>query len=209
MVERPALRQLKCCFGSNSMVSLSLQAALSPEERRTCPDLQDFFSRKRKRRDGEESEGTKEPKLVKDEEEVTDLDLDAPLPSEWQRCLDLKSGAIHFYNTRTHRRTATDPRLSSLEPPSSRPRLDLELNLEPPGSHLYGGEGERVKQDACNSEDDEMVATACMRCHMLVMMSKASLSCPSCKFVHPPNHSFSALCRPAFKFVCCKDRYSN
>lgn len=73
-------------------VSVSLQAALSPEERRTCPDLQDFFSRKRKRRDGEESQGNKEPKLVKDEEEEedTELDLDAPLPSEWQRCLDLK-----------------------------------------------------------------------------------------------------------------------
>ncbi|KAJ8465608.1 hypothetical protein OPV22_028160 [Ensete ventricosum] len=191
------------------MASVSLQAALSPEERRTCPDLEDFFSRKRKRRDGEESEGNKEAKLVKHEEEDTELDLDAPLPSEWQRCLDLKSGAIHFYNTRTHRRTAMDPRLSSLEPPiSRRPRLDLELNLEPPGSHLYGGE--RVEQDACNSEDDdEMVATACMRCHMLVMMSKASLSCPSCKFVHPPNHSFSALCRPAFKLVCCKDQYSD
>ncbi|KAI3930829.1 hypothetical protein MKX01_037275 [Papaver californicum] len=57
-----------------------------------------------------------------------------PLPSEWQRCLDIQSGEIHFYNTRTHKRTCKDPRLllSTSPKKSSNPNhkgLDLELNL--------------------------------------------------------------------------------
>lgn len=32
----------------------------------------------------------------------------------------------------------------------------------------------------------EMIATVCMRCHMLVMLCKSSPSCPNCKFMHPP-----------------------
>ncbi|KAK7275764.1 hypothetical protein RIF29_16886 [Crotalaria pallida] len=41
------------------------------------------------------------------------------------------------------------------------------------------------------SEGDnrEMVATVCMRCHMLVMLCKLSPSCPNCKFMHPPDHN--------------------
>ncbi|KAI3978534.1 hypothetical protein MKX01_015709 [Papaver californicum] len=61
-------------------------------------------------------------------------DTENPLPSEWQRFLDIQSGEIHFYNTRTHKRTCRDPRLLSSTSPkkSSDPNhmgLDLELNL--------------------------------------------------------------------------------
>ncbi|KAI3846522.1 hypothetical protein MKW92_019278 [Papaver armeniacum] len=61
-------------------------------------------------------------------------DTENPLPSEWQRCLDIQSGEIHFYNTRTHKRTCKDPRLllSTSPKKSSNPDhmgLDLELNL--------------------------------------------------------------------------------
>ncbi|KAA8538078.1 hypothetical protein F0562_027686 [Nyssa sinensis] len=60
----------------------------------------------------------------------TELHLEPPLPLEWQQCLDIKSGQIHYYNTRTHNRTSKDPR-SSPEPPNSpgQMSLDLELNL--------------------------------------------------------------------------------
>ncbi|BAF11146.1 uncharacterized protein [Oryza sativa Japonica Group] len=43
----------------------------------------------------------------------------APLPLEWQRCLDIKSGQIHYYNTRTHKRTSRDPRAEA--PPAPAP----------------------------------------------------------------------------------------
>ncbi|RWW13299.1 hypothetical protein GW17_00022994 [Ensete ventricosum] len=208
-------------YRPTSMVSL--QAALYPEDRKACPDLEeDSLRKKRKSRDGDASEDdwfVKEAKFVK-AEEADDIrfNLDAPLPLEWQRCLDLQ---IHFYNTRTHRRTSRDPRLHLETPPSSPLSLDLELNLacEPPRSHIDGGgrEEERRKQGnsggnpcslswmSLDADPDEMVATVCMRCHMLVMMNKATLSCPNCKFIHPPDHGSSTSIKPGFKLLCCKD----
>ncbi|CAL0317869.1 unnamed protein product [Lupinus luteus] len=38
-------------------------------------------------------------------------------------------------------------------------------------------------------DNKEMVATVCMKCHMLVMLCKLSPSCPNCKFMHPPDHN--------------------
>lgn len=38
-------------------------------------------------------------------------------------------------------------------------------------------------------EAAEMVATACKRCHMLVMLCKSSPTCPNCKYEHPPCQS--------------------
>ncbi|KAI3757363.1 hypothetical protein L6452_04899 [Arctium lappa] len=59
----------------------------------------------------------------------TELHLETPMPLEWQRCLDIKSGQIYYYNTRTHKKTSKDPR-SSPEPPNKNcMSLDLELNL--------------------------------------------------------------------------------
>ncbi|XP_074577926.1 uncharacterized protein LOC141834504 [Curcuma longa] len=172
-----------------------------------------FYTKKRKMGgDGEESEGffAKEMKVEKEEIELT---LDVPLPLDWQRCLDIKSGEIHFYNTRTQRRTAMDPRLI-LDPPATAPlSLDLELNLSSshspprrspralplekrPNSHrdIKGPSLLWTSLDAdagADSDTEEMVAGVCARCHMLVMMSKPALSCPNCKFVNPPDHSFS------------------
>lgn len=68
---------------------VSVQAALSP-----CADLV-FLTKKRKRGDGEDhaealfAEETKPVKAEEKEEEI-ELNLDAPLPLDWQRCLDIK-----------------------------------------------------------------------------------------------------------------------
>lgn len=43
------------------------------------------------------------------------------------------------------------------------------------------------------ADQQEMVATVCMRCHMLVMLCKSSPACPNCKFVHPPEKSPSTF----------------
>ncbi|RWV95226.1 hypothetical protein GW17_00042159 [Ensete ventricosum] len=205
-----------CSFGAASMVSV--QAALSPREKKACADIV-FLAKKRKRGDGEDhaeealfaEEMT--PVKAEEKEEEIELNLDAPLPLDWQRCLDIK---IHFYNTRTHRRTSRHPsKLSSEPPPSSRLSLDLDLNLMSPRSHLHEAEAEQMKHGKARNfcmlrtsdeaDPGEMVASVCMRCHMLVMMTKAALSCPNCKFVHPPDRSCSAMMKPALKLLCCKD----
>ncbi|XP_047307131.1 uncharacterized protein LOC124910521 [Impatiens glandulifera] len=80
--------------------------------------------------------------------------------------------------------------------------LDLELNLPCGGTSSPRGEVnrpaaavaeekeiERQRGDevaAVEGDQKEMVAAACRRCHMLVMMCKASPACPNCKFIHPP-----------------------
>ncbi|XP_078444801.1 uncharacterized protein LOC144713934 [Wolffia australiana] len=134
---------------------------------------------KRKWKEEEEEEKGKErvPKELKLWKEDIDLNFDSPLPPEWQRCLDIKSGEVHFYNMRTQRRTSKDPRRSTtVEQPGTEIRdagLDLELNLtcEAPSRVAEGG---------------EMVAAVCGRCYMLVMMSRSSPSCPNCKFSQHP-----------------------
>ncbi|KAK7351184.1 hypothetical protein VNO77_10441 [Canavalia gladiata] len=54
------------------------------------------------------------------------------------------------------------------------------------------------------SEGDykEMVATVCMRCHMLVMLCKSSPSCPNCKFMHPPDQSPSKFLKKRCSLFC-------
>ncbi|KAJ1386837.1 hypothetical protein SESBI_40459 [Sesbania bispinosa] len=48
----------------------------------------------------------------------------------------------------------------------------------------------------------EMVATVCMRCHMLVMLCKSSPACPNCKFMHPPDQSPSKFLKRRCSFFC-------
>lgn len=70
-----------------------LQEAI-PLEKKRCHKVENFFSKKRKKGDEEDDEGLlakemKAEKEEKDEEEI-ELSLDAPLPLDWQRCLDIK-----------------------------------------------------------------------------------------------------------------------
>lgn len=205
---------------------VSLQAAISPEERKPSPGGADNpTSKKRKWQDGKSNGFSRESMLWRSDwpdkaSDDVELHLDTPLPVEWQRCLDIKSGQIHFYNTRTQTRTPMDPRTSP-EPPSSRPSLDLELNLtcEPPRGHAEraeqeaggarcgsGGMSRSLSWVSLDADQQEMVAAVCMRCHMLVVMCKAAPSCPNCKLVHPPpEQSSSTLLKPGFRLLCCKD----
>ncbi|XP_059281626.1 protein CURLY FLAG LEAF 1-like isoform X1 [Lycium ferocissimum] len=141
----------------------------------------------------------------------TQLNPETPLPLEWQRCLDIKSGQIYFYNTRTQKRTSKDPRLNDPEPQTTpvRMSLDLELNLLPCGSpekinqvddNFVSHSNSFVKKKSTESQglinrspswltfdvdQQEMVTAVCKKCHMLVMMYKSSSTCPNCKFVNP------------------------
>ncbi|XP_060193471.1 protein CURLY FLAG LEAF 1-like isoform X2 [Lycium barbarum] len=141
----------------------------------------------------------------------TQLNPETPLPLEWQRCLDIKSGQIYFYNTRTQKRTSKDPRLNDPEPQTTpvHMSLDLELNLLPCGSpekinqvddNFVSNSNSFVKKKSTESQglinrspswltfdvdQQEMVTAVCKKCHMLVMMTKSSPTCPNCKFVNP------------------------
>ncbi|KAG0480310.1 hypothetical protein HPP92_011168 [Vanilla planifolia] len=118
-----------------------------------------------------------------------ELNLDNPLPVEWQRCLDIK------------RRTWEDP-TCDLELPSPRPAVDLELNL------MCDPSESRVSEvQVAAHGDNEMVAMVCARCHLLVMMCKASPCCPNCKFAHPPGMQGSSDIRrkPTRRWLCCGD----
>ncbi|XP_054789222.1 uncharacterized protein LOC129294766 [Prosopis cineraria] len=48
----------------------------------------------------------------------------------------------------------------------------------------------------------EMVATVCMRCHMLVMLCKSSPACPNCKFMHPPDQNPSTFLKRRCSLLC-------
>lgn len=130
-----------------------------------------------------------------------ELHLETPLPLEWQRCLDLQSGEIHFYNTKTQKRTSMDPRRKLESPTHYRSlggealSLDLELNLNCQ-SKKKSNDGVMarglMKQANGSSpwlrferEQKEMVARVCMQCHLLVMLLKSSPTCPNCKFIQP------------------------
>ncbi|KAI4375096.1 hypothetical protein MLD38_013006 [Melastoma candidum] len=177
----------------------------SSRKRRWAPD------------DGEAAEGERGSAGIDIDIE---LQLETPLPVEWQRCLDIQSGEVHFYNMRTHERTCSGPgRGDTTASAVSRPiSLDLELNLQPyddqrslpepetPYSALQfpaDQDGRKrphteKKHEKGFDEEEEMVATVCERCHMLVMLCVARPVCPNCKFVHPKldNTPFALLLKP-------------
>ncbi|TVU48098.1 hypothetical protein EJB05_07721 [Eragrostis curvula] len=220
---------------------VSLQSALLPEAKRPpCLSLggggvvASTASSKKRKRDAAADDAHEDSRG-----EVVDgieLNFDAaPLPPEWQRCLDIKSGQIHYYNTRTHKRTWKDPRAD--DDPERRAAmaadeedeeesancaaagLDLELNLNfEPRPRVVAVKEKRPKpaadrrRPAVDAEDGrEMVPAVCVRCHMLVMMCRASPACPNCKFQpHQPSRASLPPPEPeplklGLQLLCCRD----
>ncbi|KAL3504736.1 hypothetical protein ACH5RR_034577 [Cinchona calisaya] len=223
-----------------------------PTRRQIVPELEKLF-KKRKLNDDDQS--ADQPQKIPDHQKPvkgqimmkstpdTELHLETPIPLEWQRCLDIKSGQIYFYNTRTNKRMLSDPRSSPEPPPQvtashGHMSLDLELNL-PCGSSRKNqvadiftkynsgstSNSSNDQQPFINSAaiinknnknmgltrspswltfegEEEMVAAACKKCHMLVMMCKSSPSCPNCKFMHPPEQSTPNLFERSLSLLC-------
>lgn len=139
----------------------------------------------------------------------------------------MQSGELYFYNTRTQKRTLSDPR-STINPEPLNPSpmsLDLELNL-PCGSlekkndiqeqhnsfmMKQNSSGDNTEPGSgltrspswltCEGEQQEMVTAVCEKCYMLVMMYKSSPACPNCKFMHPPDTS-PKLFNPRLSLLC-------
>ncbi|CAK9154257.1 unnamed protein product [Ilex paraguariensis] len=104
-----------------------------PSRRKIIQGLEDSM-KKRKREEGDDSKAEEvfeKPQNPKSMKYIfnTEINLETPLPLEWQRCLDIKSGLIYYYNTTTLKRTSRDPRASPEPPSPGHMSLDLELNL--------------------------------------------------------------------------------
>ncbi|PAN51134.1 hypothetical protein PAHAL_9G572900 [Panicum hallii] len=226
---------------------VSLQSALLPEASKRPPCLSlvgsaavaSTATSKKRKRDGGDDRDDSRGEVV----DGIELNFDAaPLPPEWQRCLDIKSGQIHYYNTRTQKRTWKDPRgepdyraapaAAADEEESANcapPGLDLELNLTfsprpalahqekkkpkpaaPPPAPARTAAERRPPAEAAE-DSREMVAAVCVRCHMLVMMCRASPACPNCKFLHTPSRAAPPPPEPAaplklgLQLLCCRD----
>ncbi|CAM8983591.1 unnamed protein product [Rhodiola kirilowii] len=138
------------------------------------------------------------------------------LPFDWEQCLDLESGKMYFLNRKTLKRSWDRPTTNKDQ--QYRQKLNLELNIS---SQTTAGVTNKPKPSASVSTNncysinkpdlkvlqitrknvanysnyDKTVAMACRNCHMLVIVSKSSPTCPNCKYVH----SIPAPGKPAFK----------
>ncbi|XP_031259347.1 uncharacterized protein LOC116139130 [Pistacia vera] len=107
-----------------------------------------------------------------------DLQLKDRLPLDWEQCLDLESGRMYYLNRKTLRKIWDWPE-------NNNQKLDLELNMSTVDSNCAGGSSKSNDSSKNNSSSSSnMVALACLNCHLLVILSKASPSCPNCKYVH-------------------------
>ncbi|PIA29802.1 hypothetical protein AQUCO_05800106v1 [Aquilegia coerulea] len=108
-----------------------------------------------------------------------ELQLKESLPLDWEQCLDLESGRMYYLNRKTLKKSSTWPKDH---------KLDLELNISTPSSSV-DEEKNSFEMSLMNSKkhvssSSNMVAVACMKCHLLVMLCRSSPSCPNCKYVH-------------------------
>ncbi|ONK57903.1 uncharacterized protein A4U43_C09F5460 [Asparagus officinalis] len=107
-----------------------------------------------------------------------------PLPMDWEQCLDLQSGRMYYLNRKTLKKSWVRPREQ---------KIDLDLNMSTiPSSEVKSivssnsttaATHEQYPNNYTNSKSS-MVAVACLNCHLLVMLSRSSPSCPNCKYVH-------------------------
>ncbi|KAI4307385.1 hypothetical protein L6164_030584 [Bauhinia variegata] len=161
-----------------------------------------------------------------------ELHLETPLASDkWQKCFSIQSGHIQLCNSRTNKKAEGDTWRSHEPPSKGHMSLDLELNLtceslkkQEAGTYdindklnsIFPGKfGDHDLKDSSSLtrtpswlslEGDhnhkEMVATVCMRCHMLVMLCKSSPTCPNCKFMHPPDPNPSTFLKRRCSLWC-------
>ncbi|XP_030507034.2 protein CURLY FLAG LEAF 1 [Cannabis sativa] len=126
-----------------------------------------------------------------------DLQLKDPLPLDWEQCLDLESGKMYYLNRKTLRKSWNWP--IPMEQAAAA-ALDLELNmssLSDQDHHHHNRtlngfsdqmfmkrQSSSVGGSTNNNNNNNMVALACLNCHLLVILSKSSPSCPNCKYVH-------------------------
>ncbi|AQK40562.1 hypothetical protein Zm00014a_012538 [Zea mays] len=116
-----------------------------------------------------------------------ELQLNDPLPLDWEQCLDLQSGRMYYLNRKTLKKSWVRPQVQS---------VNLDLNISTAAA-IDNCAANGAAAAASDDEDEprkpagtlfsggSMVAVPCANCHLLVMLCKSSPSCPNCKFVQP------------------------
>ncbi|KAJ6401300.1 hypothetical protein OIU84_016670 [Salix udensis] len=122
-----------------------------------------------------------------------DLHARSPLPLDWEQCLDLESGRMYYLNRKTLRKSWSWPKNQ---------KLDLELNMSTVpscpdhqwnSSRISSPEESDHNKNHASRNSSNMVALACSNCHLLVILSKSSPSCPNCKYLHSfPAHPIAS-----------------
>lgn len=85
---------------------------------------------------------------------------------------------MYYLNRKTLKKSWTRPREQSVN-------LDLNMSTTAATDLSAAGPGEdEPKRSDSMTSGGNMVA-GCANCHLLVMLSKSSPSCPNCKFVQP------------------------
>ncbi|KAK6940151.1 hypothetical protein RJ641_029682 [Dillenia turbinata] len=127
---------------------VSFQRTLSPNQSKTIPEFLNSIT-KRKWEETETDQDFKKRSTGKTQPVGdVDLQLETPILSDWQRCLDIKSGQIYFYNTRIQKRTLEDPRTCAKRPSSTHMSLELELNLPYDSLKINDSEDNSVKKNS-------------------------------------------------------------
>ncbi|XP_050120488.1 uncharacterized protein LOC126597720 [Malus sylvestris] len=106
-----------------------------------------------------------------------DLQLKDPLPLDWEQCLDLETSKMYHLNRKTSRK--------SWNWPMNQAPVNLELNISTLSDSSSDSrsirssetiEEAKNKKVQCSSgsrdsSSNNMVALACMKCHLLVILS--------------------------------------
>lgn len=108
-----------------------------------------------------------------------------------------QSGKMYYLNRKTLRKSWNWP----IPMEQSAAAVDLELNistLSDDNQMCFSDQTKKQSSSAAgstNTNNNNMVALACLNCHLLVILSKSSPSCPNCKYVHslPSAHHNSTL----------------
>ncbi|CAK9313723.1 unnamed protein product [Citrullus colocynthis] len=130
-----------------------------------------------------------------------DLQLKDPLPLDWEQCLDLQlvqSGKMYYLNRKTLKKSWNWPKEEhyNYHKKHHQKQLDLELEL----NNINSSSSSRADNlmnfrhghgSSSEIRSNNMVALPCLNCHLLVILSKSSPSCPNCKHLHTlfPNPS--------------------
>ncbi|XP_073007871.1 uncharacterized protein [Typha latifolia] len=127
-----------------------------------------------------------------------ELHLNDPLPLDWEQCLDLQSGRMYYLNRKTLKKSWTRPKEKNLN-------LDLNISTFPSSQGNIGSSTtpEELSKKQHNTSSGAMVAVVCANCHLLVVISKSSPSCPNCRYMNssPPT---TALRTPSMEIDAVK-----
>ncbi|KAI3947503.1 hypothetical protein MKX01_017067 [Papaver californicum] len=114
------------------------------------------------------------------------LNSDIPLPSEWQQCLDLKTGEVYYRNEETGKKSIKDPRKSVTkfwgrndysEEEEEENSSDSEQGSQSP---IPSSSTSPSTKRNDNRRDQVLVVAGCKSCLMYFMLPKYVVDCPKC-----------------------------